>query len=36
MRKEIIVFDLDGTISDDRWRRHLIPDYDSYHFYCPR
>lgn len=37
---KVSIIDLDGTISDDRWRRHLLPDpelsvlehdYDAYH-----
>ena len=39
MNKSIAIFDLDGCISDDRWRRHLLPkhegahngDFDKYH-----
>jgi hypothetical protein len=25
------IFDLDGCLSDDRWRRHLIPHWSKYH-----
>lgn len=36
----IAIFDLDGCVSDDRWRRHLLPKnsgnvgWDEYHSYC--
>lgn len=29
-----VIFDLDGCISDDRHRKHLLPDYDAYHALC--
>jgi hypothetical protein len=37
-----VICDLDGCLSDDRWRRHLLPDendrtpeaYDRYHLRC--
>ncbi len=43
-RSSITVWDLDGTLSDDRWRAHLLPDtssgffkqedFDKYHAGC--
>jgi len=27
----VALFDIDGTVSDDRWRRHLMPNWDAYH-----
>lgn len=35
MNKPVIIYDLDSCVSDDRWRLHLLPDYDTYHFFCP-
>lgn len=32
--KPVVIYDLDSCISDDRWRLHLLPDYDTYHFFC--
>lgn len=32
----IIVCDLDGTMCNDSWREHLIPDWDSYHEGIPK
>jgi hypothetical protein len=32
--KPIVIYDLDSCVSDDRWRLHLLPDYDTYHFFC--
>lgn len=34
MRDWAVICDLDGTISDDRHRRHLIPDWEAYHSFC--
>jgi hypothetical protein len=45
--RKVAIFDLDGCISDDRWRQHLLPKaqegstpgqdaYDSYHDVCDR
>lgn len=31
----ILFVDLDGTLSDDRWRRDAIPDWDAYHAGIP-
>ena len=28
---KVQIFDLDGTISDDAWRKHHLPDYEVYH-----
>lgn len=33
--KPVVIYDLDSCVSDDRWRLHLLPDYDTYHFFCP-
>ena len=30
-----VFVDLDGTLSDDRWRRDAIPDWDAYHAGIP-
>lgn len=35
MNKPVVIYDLDSCVSDDRWRLHLLPDYDTYHFFCP-
>lgn len=35
MNKPVVIYDLDSCVSDDRWRQHLLPDYDTYHFFCP-
>jgi FMN phosphatase YigB (HAD superfamily) len=29
--KRIVIFDLDGCLSDDEWRRNLLPDFKVYH-----
>ena len=34
MNKPVVIYDLDSCVSDDRWRLHLLPDYDTYHFFC--
>lgn len=31
----IFFVDMDGTLSDDRWRREALPDWDAYHAGAP-
>lgn len=30
----IVIFDLDGCVSDDRHRKYLLPNYEEYHSLC--
>ena len=32
--KPVVIYDLDGCVSNDLWRRYMLPDYETYHFFC--